>query len=81
MYSYYDYSLFRTKDDIAASTTEEKLSQNKDEEALEAVVDDDVDEEEEDKCSLSVITLRGAVETFFAKKFFERYVVGAMSMK
>ena len=57
MYSYYDYSLFRTKDDIAASTTEEKLSQNKDEEALEAVVDDDVDEEEEDKCSLSVITL------------------------
>ena len=55
--------------------TEEKLSQNKDEEALEAVVDDVVDdEEEEDKCSLSVITLRGAVETFFAKKFFERYV-------
>ena len=82
MYSYYDYSLFRTKDDIAASTTEEKLSQNKDEEALEAVVDDVVDdEEEEDKCSLSVITLRGAVETFFAKKFFERYVVGAKSMK
>jgi len=61
--------------------TEEKLSQNKDEEALEAVVDDVVDdEEEEDKCSLSVITLRGAVETFFAKKFFERYVVGAKSM-
>ena len=59
MYSYYDYSLFRTKDDdIAASTTEDKLSQNKDEEALEAVVDDYVDdEEEEDKCSLSVITL------------------------
>ena len=47
LYSYYDYSLFRTKDDIAASTTEEKLSQNKDEEALEAVVDDVVDDEEE----------------------------------